>query len=175
MEKKKISVETFCNSYKNQSKVNEKTFNEFLQKHIINKYVDYIMKDSYCTKLVECTTHVKDGDHEFIKLNTSARYVLFMMRLIELYTDIEINFEDGIFIQQYDELNKIGALQDLISAIPKSEYIEFSSLLDMKYDDFCKNEYSTTAILYNIKQGLNLSEEVINAVLKELNKQEQSE
>lgn len=169
----KISVEMFVKTYKAQVKGKDETFQEFIKKHVVNEYVDYLTKDAYCSKIVELSTHVQDGEHTIIKVNSTVRYMLFVMRLIELYTDIDINFEDAQFIKQYDELNKIGAIDTLISAIPEGEYTEFSMLLNMRMDDFRDNEYSVTAILYNLKQSLSLSNEIVDAVFKELeNKKE---
>ena len=104
----KISVEMFVKTYKAQAKGKDETFQEFIKKHIVNEYVDYLTKDAYCSKIVESSTHIQDGEHTIIKVNSTVRYMLFVMRLIELYTDIDINFEDVQFIKQYDELNKIA-------------------------------------------------------------------
>ena len=67
--------------------------------------------------------------------------------------------------EDYDKLNEVGAINTLIAAIPESEYSEFSTLLNMKMDDFRDNEYSITALLYNFKESLALTEEVIQSVL----------
>lgn len=176
----KISVEMFCKTYKAQSKGNTKTFYEFLQKHIVTDYIPYLTKDAYCTNIVDVTSRIKEGDRSIIKINNSMRYMLFTMNFIALYTDIDIAFEDGKFIDQYDELNKVGAIDMLIGGVPDEcvefipikEYSEFSNILNMKLDDLRDNEYSVAAMLYNLKNSLSLSEEVINTALKEVVKEE---
>lgn len=168
----KVSVEMFCKQYKALSKGNDKPFRDFLKKHIVTDYVPFLQKDVVCTGIVNATCKVKEEDREFIKINSTGRYIMFVLKLIELYTDIEITFKDAKYVEQYDELNMIGAINTLISTIPESEYAEFSTLLNMKLDDFRDNEYSLTAMLYNFKQSLSLSEEVIKSVLEEIAKQE---
>lgn len=176
----KITVDMFCKTYKAQSKGNTKTFYEFLQKHIVTDYIPYLTKDAYCTNIVDVTSHINEGNRSIIKINNSMRYMLFTMKLIELYTDIDITFEDGKFINQYDELNKIGAIDMLIGGVPDEgvefipikEYSEFSTILNMKLDDLRDNEYSVVAMIYNLKNSLSLSEDVISAALKEVAKEE---
>ena len=112
---------------------------------------------------MKATCYKKDGERKFVKVNSASRYLFFVMRLIDLYTDIEIN-QDKVW-EDYDKLNEVGAINTLIAAIPESEYSEFSTLLNMKMDDFRDNEYSITALLYNFKESLALTEEVIQSVL----------
>lgn len=164
-----ISVDMFVKSFKANSKAKDKTFEEFINKHITTKYVDFITKSVYCDSIIKSTCFVKDGDREFIKFNSTSRYLFFVMRLIQLYTDIEITEED--VVSDFDKLNEVGAINTLMQAIPESEYSEFSTLLNMKLDDLRDNEYSITAMLYNFKNSLTLSEEVINSVINELKKQ----
>jgi hypothetical protein len=162
----KIKVENFVRSYQVNSKTTGNTLEEFVRKHITTKYISTLQKDVYCTSIVETTCYVKDGEKRFVKFNSLARYICFVMRLIELYTDIEINQDD--IIGDYDALNKVGAINSIISAIPETEYAEFSTMLNMKVDDLRDNEYSVTAMLYDFKNSLAISEEVINAALKKL-------
>ena len=164
-----ITVDMFCKTYKANSKAKDKTFEEFIKKHITTEYVDYVTKVVYCKNIVKASCYIKDGDREFIKINSEKRYLFFVMRLIELYTDIEID-EDNV-VSEYDKLNKIGAIDVLMSAIPEKEYTEFSTLLNMEMDDFRDNEYSITALLYNLKNSFSLSEEIINSVIKDLTKE----
>lgn len=164
----KISVDDFCNQYQTYLKNKDKRLQDYLKKHIVVDYVPYLNKEALCTWLVNVTSHVKDEEREFIKINSSHRYLMFVMRLIELYTDLDIVFEDATWIDQYDKLNKIGAMNELISCIPEVEYKEFLRLLDMKLDDLIINEYSVTAILYNLKESISLSDEIITSSLKAL-------
>lgn len=164
-----ISVDMFVKTYKANSKAKDKTFDEFINKHITTKYIDYMMKCVWCDGIIKASCYIKNGDREIIKINSANRYLFFIMRLIQLYTDIE--FKEDEVVQTYDKLNEIGAINTLISAIPVDEYNEFTTLLNMKMDDFRENEYSVNGLIYNAKESLSLSEEVINSVIDDLKKQ----
>lgn len=161
-----ISTDMFVKSYKANSKAKDKTFEEFIQRHIITKYVPYLTKYTYCENIVKTTCHIKDGKREIIKVNSAMQYIFFIMRIIQLYTDIEI--DEKKVVEEYDKLAEVGAIDTLVSAIPPSEYSEFSTLISMKMDDFRDNEYSLHALLYNIKESFSISEEVINSVIEEI-------
>lgn len=159
----KISVDAFIREYKVAAKQKDSVVEDFVKKHITTKYIGFLTKLAYCTNIVKASTHIKDGDREIIKINSDSRYLFFVMRLIQLYTDIEFKNEDTV--SAYDKLNEVGAINELIAAIPEAEYSEFSTLLNMKMDDFRENEYSLTALAYNLKQSFSLSEELINEVI----------
>jgi hypothetical protein len=65
----------------------------------------------------------------------------------------------------------VGAIDVLVAAIPEKEYTEFTTLLNMKMDDFRDNEYSITALLYNLKESFSISEEVIKKAIEEIQEQ----
>lgn len=169
-EKKKISVEMFCELYKAQKKGN----GDFIKKHIVVDYIPYITKLAICTSIINATTRIKDGDHEILKIDNCGREFFFTMNLINLYTDIAIDFGGTKAVEQYDELCKIDAIDTLIYAIPENEVMDFTAILNMKLADFRDNEYSVPAMLYNLKQTVSLSEEVINGVVKAIQQEEEN-
>ena len=162
----KISVENFIKFYKANSRAKDKTFEDFIKKHIVNDYVPFLEKCVWCDGIINGSCHFKDGENEFIRINSATRYIVFVMRIISLYTDIEIDFENAAFIDQYDQLNRVGAINDLISGIPENEYSEFSTILNMKMDDFRDNEYSVASLLYNFKKSMALTNDIINKALE---------
>lgn len=170
-----ISVDMFCKTYKANSKAKDKTFEEFIKKHITTDYIEFLEKDVICTAIVDATCRIQVGDKKVAKINSTGRYLLFVMRLIDLYTDIDIDFKDANYVREYDALNRIGAVDALIDAIPKSEYAEFNTILNMKMDDFRDNEYSITAFMYTLKESLSISEEIINSVIEDFRKQNNAE
>lgn len=173
-----ISIDMFVKTYKANSKAKDKTFEEFINKHITTKYIPFLTKEVYCDSIIKATSYVKDGENEFVKINSVSRYIFFVMKLIELYTDIELSDysnENGTNIAtDYDKLNEIGAIDVLLKAIPKDEYAEFTTLLNLKLDDLRDNEYSITALFYNLKNSLSISEEVINSAIEEIAKQSET-
>lgn len=163
-----ISVDMFVKTYKANSKAKDKTFEEFIQKHITTKYIPFLQKDAYCNAIIGATCYKTVDNRKLVSINSSFRYLIFIMKLIEYYTDVEIN--DNDVAGDYDKLNEVGAINALISAIPEAEYAEFSTILNMKLDDLRDNEYSVTALLYNFKESLSISEEVLQSVIDELKK-----
>lgn len=171
-----ISVDVFVKTYKANSKAKDKTFEEFISRHITTKYIPYLTKVAHCQDIIEKTSHIINGNKSIVKVNSPNRHLFFTMRLIELYTDIEFNTyekvdKDHNISVDYDKLKECGAAPILISAIPKEEFEEFATILNMVADDFYQNEYSLTAFAHNVKESLSLSEEVINSVIEDLKKQ----
>lgn len=158
---KNISLDAFLREYSVAAKQQESAIKSFIKKHITTNYIKFLDKYAWCESIIEASCFTKSGDVRVFKSNSVFRYVGFIMRMIDLYTDIKIDFEDGHFISQYDELNKVGAIDYLVGGIPESEYTEFSTILNMKLDDIRDNEYSVTALLYNFKKSLNLTDDII--------------
>lgn len=167
----KISVDAFLREYSVAAKQKGTAMENFIKKHIVTEYIPYIEKDVVCTRIMYATCYA-DKDRRIVKFNTPTRQILFNMNLIDLYTDIEISFKDDETIKQYDKLMSSGAIYLLIDAISETEYMEFSTLLDMKIDDLISNEYSLTAILYNLKESIGISSEVIGAAIEAITKEE---
>ena len=161
-----ISVDMFVKTYKANSKAKDKTFEDFMKKHITTSYIPFMNKVAICGSIAKATCHVKEGEREFIRFDSPTRYLIFVMKLIENYTDIEIH--DDVVAIEYDKLNEVGAINTLINYIPEAEYAEFSTILNMKMDDLRDNEYSTTALFYNLKEELHISEEILNSAIEKL-------
>ena len=168
----KITVDAFLREYGVAAKQKGSAMETFIKKHIITQYVPILVKDVHCAKIVEASCHVPDSN--IVKFNTLLGRIATTMRLIDLYTDIIIVFEEGAFIDQYDKLNEVGAIDELLKQIPEKEITEFYDVLNMKLSDFRDNEYSLEAFLYNIKESFSISEDVINLAIEELKKQIES-
>lgn len=166
----KITVDAFLREYGVAAKQKGSAMETFIKKHIVTQYVPYLEKDVLCTRIIYATCYA-DKDRKIIKFNTPGRLLLFNMNLINLYTDIEISFENDETTKQYDKLMEVGAIYLLINAIPETEYTEFVTLLNMKLDDLRDNEYSLEALLYDLKKSFSISEDIINSALEELKKQ----
>ena len=159
-----ITVSGFVNEYK----ANKKNLMIFMKSHMKTDYISFLQKDAVCKGLVKATSYVKeeDGKREFIRFDSVTKYLLFTMKLVDLYTDIDI---DGNQIAaEYDELFKVGAIEAIMERIPETEFNEFTSILKMNEKDLIDNEYSVTALLYNFKKSISLSEEIINSGLEAL-------
>lgn len=167
----KISIDAFLREYGVAAKQKGSAMESFIKKHIVSDYIGFIEKTVICDSIVKATCHVNEGDMEFVQINSANRYLFFVMKIIDLYTDIEINVTEGNLADQYDKLNKVGAIESILEYIPEREYSEFNTLLNMKLDDLRDNEYSITALLYNLKKSSSLSSDAIGTAIEEILKE----
>ena len=131
------------------------------EKHIKeSKYVPYLTKITECDNIVRVTMEKEPGMYV---QNTPGRYLYFNMKLISIYTDIEMTMENGLQLtENYDLLNECGALDILIDCIPKHEFKEFSTLLSMCVDDYMANNRDFTS--YIDKKWESLMQLALNSV-----------
>lgn len=157
-----MTVKDFINNYK---VTNNKE--QFWKKHITTTYISIVDKEKYAMHIANTCNHKKVENRDVFRSNSLSVYLFFTMRLIDLYTDIDVAEGEDI-IKQYDELNENGLIDKIIAAIPESEYKEFKTILQMKTDDLYQNEYSVPALLYSIKETLSMSSEVFGKALDNL-------
>lgn len=155
-----MKIEEFVGDYKIAS---DKA--KYCAKRVVNKYVTYENKIAQCEAIVNNTTHVKAGDMEFYTKNTPGQYLMFTLTLINLYTDIEIDFSNSL--ASFNALDEIGAIDTLMSVIPESEYTKFNTILQMIIDDHYENERSLVGYIDNKFRAL---EVVFGSLLTEENK-----
>ena len=137
-----MTIKEFVGYYKMaKDDAKEKTCKD----RIKTTYIPILTKIAECSHLIDITTEMKnDADGTVIfKLNTPGRYIGFSIKLISLYTDLEIN-EGLALYEDFDELNKCGALDMLLSCIPQHEYKEFNTLLSMSLEDYMSNNRDLT-------------------------------
>lgn len=168
---KKISIDAFLREYSVVTKQKGTAMETFMKKHIVTDYIGFIQKSVICDSIVKATCYAKEGDIEFVHINSANINLFFEMKIIDLYTDIEINVSEGNLAEQYDKLNKVGAVENILECVPEDEYAEFNALLKMKLNDFRDNEYSITALLYNLKKSFALSSDTIGAAIEEVLKE----
>ena len=140
-----------------------------IEKHIIKTYVPYAEKITLCTKILEITCYEKiSEDEKIFKMNTPSRKMMFMLVLVDTYTDIDINFQN--VLEDFDILSEKELLGAIIKAIPENEVTLFSSLLDMCLDDLITN---TRDLIPWMENKIKASSIVINTVLESLINSEQ--
>lgn len=121
----------------------------FLQKHIKTKYLPYQQKIAEAKKIVELTMYVDINDKKVFKQNTPLLHLMFIMRVIFNYTDIE--WEDGSnIVEPYNALCESNLLELIISAIPNKEYGAFDTVLQMTLNDELEN-YRSLAGFFDSK------------------------
>lgn len=73
-------------------------------------------------------------------INHSAQYVLSALMLVDLYTNVKIDFKQGAF--QYDKLVETGVINYVLDNVPESEINEFKMLIDYKYEEYYQRYFS---------------------------------
>lgn len=144
--KKDFKVIDFVNEYKKQVSESDKI--KFLKTKL--KVESYL---SYSEKLVTAELIVKNSSYAIvkneengaliktnrIKINSPMRYILFVMNVVNKYTNLEVNFKD--VLPEYDALNKNGLIEVVFAKIGDKEVGEFNTVIDMVLNDFMTNEY----------------------------------
>jgi len=109
-----------------------------ISKHITKKYLPYAEKIALCNSIINTTCYKNiTEDRKIFKINAPSRQMLFLLSMIDKYTDIDINWEDAV--TDFDALCERELLGAIIKEIPESEVTLCSSLLDMCLDDLMTN------------------------------------
>ena len=153
-----MTVKEFVEEYK---KAEDKI--DFINKHKTTDYVPYIEKVTHCKGIAKATTHKMVGENEYFVIDSPTRHLLYTIKLIELYTDIEIDLQN--IANDYDELNKNKILGAILNAISEDEQTEFKFILESVMNDIYENERSVGAILGISKEAIGMT---INSILEGL-------
>ena len=143
---KDFKVIDFANKYEKQ--VNESDKTKFLKTKL--KVENYL---PYSEKLITAELIVKNSSYAIvknensgemrmtnrIKINSPMRYILFVMNVVNKYTNLEVNFKD--VLPEYDALNKNNLIEIIFDKVGDKEVGEFNTVVDMILNDFMTNEY----------------------------------
>lgn len=133
-EEKKITVDEL----KKKVEAARKTKKDYpFAKHIIREYLSHAEKLALVKGVVNASSYVEVNGKKIYKRDTPLRMFLFSMRLITLYTDIEINISK--IDDEYDKLVSSGAMNGLLSSIPSEEINILQGMLDLVQDDLETN------------------------------------
>ena len=142
-----MTVKEFLDDYKKTKSID---------KHIVKKYLPYAEKISFCTNIVESTCYeiLSDGKKIF-KVNSPFRNALFLLNLVEHYTDISIDWKQGA-LSEFDALSESETLALIIKTIPESEVKQCSSILEMCLDDLMTNTRDLVSYVESKSQAVGL-------------------
>ena len=116
-------------------------------KMIIDKdYVPYAIKVGDCRRIIDCTTYTNTEPKMFC-MNSPSRYMLLRLQLVIRYTSLEFDQSGEGMVKAYDDLDRVGALDSIIAAIPEREVETYNRILDMMLSDFQMNERSLVGYL----------------------------
>lgn len=154
-----MNIDTFLELFK--------TGEESITDHIKTYYVPYEKKADVAKAIINtcCYTNEELPDGTQIKrfhVDSIGRHMLLCMSLIDLYTDIERDKENGKMLEDFNKLNECGMFDIIISALNKNEIKEYNMVIQMTYDDLITNEYEPHAF---ISSQVNRFSSLIGAVL----------
>lgn len=125
---------------------------KYIKEHIKKDYVSYADKISDCERIARaCHYHEVDGKSRF-RLNSPASAMMFALVMVGRYTNIELEYS----IDEYDELQKCGALGMIIGAIPEMEYDEYSTVMHMVEEDFVFAETDVASKMEDLKNAIGI-------------------
>ena len=187
---KNYNVKEFVDKY--VRRIDDSDRAKFIKTNLkVDTYMPYAEKVACAERIVKTTSYaiIKDENSgemkktNRIKINSPMRYILFVMNIVNEYTNISVNFAN--IMPEFDALNKNGLIEVITDKIGEREMAEFNTVVDMILNDFMTNEYEfknfvseqlsnigelvqkITPIIGNITNKLdNLSEEDMNKLEK---------
>lgn len=160
-----ISVNDFVSNVKKESDLNK-----YIKKHIVNEYVNYDHKIDECKEIVELSSYKEVNGQKVYWKDTPKQYFVFVWRLIKNYTDIDM---DSNTLDCYNELNKNGLIDAIISNIPEKEYLEFKTILEMTDNDLYVNTRDIVPFLETKVEAMKLGFDGFSSVTEEISKNQE--
>ena len=142
---------------------------KYIDEKIMNpKYVPYEEKTAKCENIIRSTSVVKDEvtGVEVYKRNTPACNLFFNLTLIDLYTNIDIDFTHAL--KDYNALEELGFIDVLLQRIPKAEYVAWQKMIDMVANDYMENERSIISFFETKLGAVDKTAESIAEVFKNI-------
>lgn len=141
---KDFSVKDFVEEYEKQLTDDDKA--RFLKGKLkTERYMPYADKIALAERVVKSTSYAIDKEDgelkktDRISLNSPMRYVLFVMTVVDKYTNIEVNFNNAM--PEFDALNFCGLIEIIFEKVGDKEIGEFNTIVDMALNDFMANKY----------------------------------
>ena len=141
---KDFNVKNFVEEYEKCTNKEDKA--KFLKSKLkAEKYISYADKVALAENIVKSSSYAitkEDGklkQTDRIALNSPMRYVLFVMTLVDKYTNIEVNF--GNIMPDFDALNFNSLIEVIFEKIGDKETAEFNTVVEMVLNDFMSNKY----------------------------------
>lgn len=141
---KDFNVKSFVEEYEKCSNNDDKA--KFLKSKLkTEKYLPYADKLTFAENIVNHSSYTmikEDGvlkKTDRIALNSPMRYILFVMTVVDKYTNIEVNFNN--IMPDFDALNFNSLIEIIFEKIGDKETAEFNTVVEMVLNDFMANKY----------------------------------
>ena len=173
----KILLDDICEQLNKRTSENAKKayINQVVK---IKPHVSYVARDVVAKQIIDAAhfsfpegvdiTNISEDELKNIekvpKINRSAQYIMSALMLVDLYTNIKIDFTKGAF--QYDKLVESEVINYVLDNVPESEINEFKMLIDYKYEEYYQKYFSIKSY---IDSKLNIVESTVSTLLEMLN------
>lgn len=141
---KDFNVKSFVEEYEKQLTDADRA--KFLRNKLkTERYMPYADKLSIAENIVKSSSYAmvkEDGvlkQTDRIALNSPMRYILFVMTVVDKYTNIEVNFKN--IMPDFDALNFNSLIEVIFEKVGDKETAEFNTVVDMVLNDFMANKY----------------------------------
>lgn len=161
-------VKEFIEEYK--SAANKESY---ALKHVTRKYIPYAEKLNIVERIVDSSMYTKVNGVKTFKVDTAIRYFLFIMAIIEGYTDIRFSDETAadvikgeMNLQSFDLLEENGAT-DVVTKAIGADVGRLNTVLKMKVDDVMDMERSLVPFLDTKIQAFAMSTNALAEAMRE--------
>ena len=128
----------------------------FIKKHIVKTYLPYEAKISEAKEIVRRSCYREINGVETFYQDSTIAYMLFMLRIISNYTDIE--YEEGAdALSAFNALSEANLFEVIVRALPVNEYDAFNTVLRMVKDDEMENYRSLAGYLETKVEAISLA------------------
>lgn len=141
---KDFNVKSFVEEYEKCSNNDDKA--KFLKSKLkTEKYMPYADKLAIAENIVKSSSYAivkeegKLKQTDRIALNSPMRYILFVMTVVDKYTNIEVNFQN--IMPDFDALNFNSLIEPIFEKVGDKETAEFNTVVEMVLNDFMANKY----------------------------------
>lgn len=147
-----MTIRDFVTSYNNCT--NEDATDDLLNNGIqYRDYVPHAEKLATAEAIARATTHGIGSDGNFdmtFKSNRPMRKFLTELRIVSMYTDIAVDFDDAN--DEYDALEQDGLIAVILNHLDPHEVHAFEDLVQLCVDDIMDNEFGWRAATDRIAQ-----------------------
>ena len=118
----------------------------------VEEYISTPLKRKMCDLVLDSCIEDVNG---VLHIDSFDRYILFTIAVISMHTNLEFSIDaDGVTsIDEYDELNKIGLIDKIISTF-KTDYEACKVMLDMLTNDRMKNQETLEKKIIQFLNGI---------------------
>ena len=120
---------------------------ECIKSHVTESYVGYATKVAKCQKIIEVTYSKEINGEKVYFTDSTARFMLYTLMIIESYTDIEIDYSQPVVC--FDMLFENNITAEILGCIPQQEQKMFQMVFDMVSDDKYANERDLPSYIDN--------------------------